>query len=147
LTQLSRAEWGALARAAVAVPVARVMLLVLPFRRVVDRVRPAEDRSAGRGDPERLAWAVRAMGRRTIRRNRCIVEAVALTWLLRRAGHPATLRLGAGRVGGRFEAHAWVESRGRILIGGAFSPRRFAPFPDFEDLDGPHSSSGGGPAR
>lgn len=129
-----------------AVLLARMMLLVLPFRSVVDRVRADEDGGGG-GDPRRLAWAVGAVARRTVRKNRCLVEAVALTWLLRRDGHPATIKLGAGRVQGRFEAHAWVESRGRILIGGSFSPRRFAPFPDFEDLPRPRDPPGGGSGK
>ncbi|MEJ2504255.1 MAG: lasso peptide biosynthesis B2 protein, partial [Gemmatimonadota bacterium] len=111
-------------------------LLALPFRRVLRalNVRHAGARAHARdSDPERLAWAVGAVARRSIRRNRCLVEAVALTWLLRRDGHPAAIRIGAGRVEDRFEAHAWVESRGRILIGGRYAPHRFSVFPDFED--------------
>jgi hypothetical protein len=37
--------------------------------------------------------------------------------LLRRNGHPADLRFGVRRSERKLEAHAWVESRGRVVIG------------------------------
>jgi hypothetical protein len=105
--------------------------LVLPFRRVVELTDRIPARAQPAPDPERLSWAVGAVGRRLVRRNRCLVEAVALASVLRRVGTPATIRFGAMRMDGRFEAHAWVESGGRILIGGEHSPSDYAVFPTF----------------
>jgi hypothetical protein len=47
--------------------------------------------------------------------------------LLARRGHPALLRIGVLKgEEGRLEAHAWLESKGRIVIGGS-ELERFTP--------------------
>jgi hypothetical protein len=56
------------------------------------------------------------------------VQALAGQWLLGRAGLPATLELGVARAGDGIEAHAWLASDGRVILGGdeagRFSPMR-----------------------
>lgn len=133
LTQLSREERRALRAALWAVPLAQLSLLLIPFRRVVDATKRIPHRKSAVAPPERLSWAVGVVSRRLVRRNRCLVDAVALSLLLQRNGTAATIRFGAMRRDGRFEAHAWVESGGRILIGGEQSPESFAVFPTFAD--------------
>ena len=50
----------------------------------------------------------------------CLVQALALQVLLEREGFPASLCIGVARgQRGQLEGHAWVESQGRILIGGS----------------------------
>ena len=41
----------------------------------------------------------------------CLPKSVALAWMLRGMGVPATIRIGVKTAGG-FEAHAWVECNG-----------------------------------
>jgi hypothetical protein len=54
--------------------------------------------------------------------------ASTLKYLLTIFGHEATLRLGACYLdGNRFEAHAWIESGGRVLIG-EFEAGQYTPF-------------------
>ena len=48
----------------------------------------------------------------------CLVQALSGGWLIRRAGGSSTLRFGVAKDGDAFKAHAWLESDGRILIGG-----------------------------
>jgi len=48
-------------------------------------------------------------------RNRCLVRAIAMMWLLRARGEVAELRLGVRKRAGAFEAHAWTESGGEVL--------------------------------
>lgn len=91
------------------------------------------------GDPRALAWAVRTTARRVPRAS-CLTQSLALEALLVQAGHPANLRIGVARkTDGAFEAHAWVESEGRVLIGRLPDLERFAPLPsgstDRLDLD------------
>lgn len=91
------------------------------------------------GDPRALAWAVRAAARRVPRAS-CLTQSLALEALLAQAGHRSTLRIGVARKNdGTFEAHAWVESEGRVLIGRIPNLQRFAPLPpgstDRLDLD------------
>jgi hypothetical protein len=69
---------------------------------------------------ERVAWAVEAAGRRTVGRTTCLVEALAAQVVLAARGRPAELRFGVVRAGGDgLRAHAWVESGGRVVIGGS----------------------------
>ena len=99
---------------------------------------PAGERGLA-GEPRALAWAVRAAARRVPRAS-CLTQSLALEALLVQAGHPAALRIGVARKDdGAFEAHAWVESEGRVLIGRLSDLERFAPLPagstDRLDLD------------
>jgi hypothetical protein len=59
----------------------------------------------------------------------CLVRALAAQALLARRGHASQLRLGVARGSGRaFEAHAWLEQDGRVLVGGPLDGR-YVPFP------------------
>jgi hypothetical protein len=50
----------------------------------------------------------------------CLTQAIAALILLNLKNYPATLRIGVARNNeGRFEAHAWVESDGNVVIGGS----------------------------
>jgi hypothetical protein len=63
----------------------------------------------------------------------CLTQALAGQVLLSRHGHPASLRIGVARsAAGEFQAHAWVECHGRIVIGGAQTLSRFTPLPSLE---------------
>lgn len=61
-----------------------------------------------------LATAVFGLGRR-MRGCACLAQAIALANLLRKAGLPAQVVVGAARADERFRAHAWVECEGRSL--------------------------------
>lgn len=75
--------------------------------------------------PERIAWAVRAVARR-VPGTTCLVQALAAAALLRRHGMDADVRIGVTRGDrGALEAHAWVESGGRVVLGG--TERAFVP--------------------
>lgn len=110
----------------------RLALWVLPFRvlhRAVGKLalRPrataADAPTAGR-----IAWAVSATARRVPAAS-CLTQALAAMILLARHGYPATLRVGVARgEQGQLRAHAWVDSDGRTLIGGAESDA-FTAFP------------------
>lgn len=59
-------------------------------------------------------------------RTNCLENALALYWLMRRHRIPAALRMGARKVDGRLEAHAWLEAEGIILDDS--DPVSFVPF-------------------
>jgi hypothetical protein len=61
------------------------------------------------------ARMIDAASRYGVTRGNCLSKSVALSWLLRRRGMPAVLRIGARRAGSALEAHAWVEVRGEIV--------------------------------
>ena len=75
-------------------------------------------------DPRWIPWAVAAAGRRLPGARSCLPQALAARALLESSGRPARLRLGVSREG-PFRAHAWVESGGRVVVGGDVAD--FAP--------------------
>lgn len=110
----------------------RVGLWVLPFRWVRGAMgalgNPPRSRDGGGPAVERIVWAVGAVDR-LVPRTTCLVRALAAQALLARRGHASQLRLGvAGGSGRAFEAHAWLERDGRILIGGPVEAR-YVPLP------------------
>jgi hypothetical protein len=68
----------------------------------------------------RVGWAVKAAGRGTPGDRLCLVQALAAEVLLGRRGIPADIRIGVVKDEAlKLQAHAWVESGGTVIIGGA----------------------------
>ena len=66
---------------------------------------------------DRLVWAVEHVSV-LVPGARCLTQAATVQFLLRRTSEPSCLRIGVAKdPNGRFIAHAWVESRGKPLIG------------------------------
>ena len=108
----------------------RLILWLLPFR----MVRALLTRLAGNHgrSPEipvdRVVRAVMTASR-YVPAATCLTQALVTKLFLTRLGHEASVRIGVARSeAGELQAHAWVESRGRIVIGGSGrSLRRFTP--------------------
>jgi hypothetical protein len=69
-----------------------------------------------RRDPKPAADLMHLVDRAAIHYPRellCLRRSAAMTWMLRRHGHPAELVVGASII--PFGAHAWVELDGRII--------------------------------
>lgn len=47
----------------------------------------------------------------------CLTQALAARTLLQRYGQAADLKIGVARENGKFEAHAWLEIDGQIVLG------------------------------
>jgi hypothetical protein len=60
----------------------------------------------------------------------CLPQALAARWLLGRAGYPTDLRIGIApdKIGKAAFAHAWLEEKGRVVLGGRASAWRYLPF-------------------
>src|SRR2546430_7975866 len=116
----------------------RLGLWIAPFaslRRWTARLARPPDTSPGAVPlpAERIAWAVSAVGRRVPGGQNCLAQAVAAAILLGRHGYTPHVRIGLVRRGMRgFEAHAWVEQEGSVLLGGP-DVSQFAPLPPFEN--------------
>jgi hypothetical protein len=80
----------------------------------------------------RIGWTVTEVSQ-YIPMATCLTQALATQVLLGWQGHAARLRIGVARSDvGQFQAHAWVECQGRVVIGGADAPVRFTPLPPLE---------------
>jgi transglutaminase superfamily protein len=58
---------------------------------------------------------------------RCLLRSLLLFWLLKARQEPVTLRLGIRKETGALRAHAWIETRGRVLGSGADTPAPYTP--------------------
>jgi hypothetical protein len=115
--RLPAADRSLLVRSVVLVGAARLALWALPFN-VVRRLlsRPAR-RSSAPYATERIGWAI-SVAKRFVPYGNCLPQALAAESLLRQSGHPVELRIGVAKTDqGRLEAHAWVESGGRLVVG------------------------------
>jgi hypothetical protein len=124
--RLPGADKFLLLRALFVVSVTRVGLWLLPIgalRRIVLRT----GRKTRVAPPVTgLVWAVKIVSR-YVPVATCLTQALALQWLLMRSGHASRVCLGARKdPEGKFEAHAWVECEGRVVIGGA-EAHEYAP--------------------
>lgn len=99
--------------------------------RVVETVPAIQVRSS-KPAPAAVAQRIDRTDRRLLGPRSCLVRALCVQALCRLFGHDSTFRLGVRTRSPTIEAHAWVEHRGDVIIGG--NPRReFVPFSPFEN--------------
>jgi len=116
--RLPGADRSLLLHSALLIGAARLALWVLPFntaRRLFAR------RARQSHDPlptiERIGWAI-SVAKGFVPKGNCLPQALAAESLLTRSGHPVELRIGVAKTDdGGLEAHAWVESEGRLVVG------------------------------
>jgi hypothetical protein len=100
----------------------RVGLWLLPVR-TIGRLLSRLPQSKQRGFPDpslpdRVARAVRRVSR-VVPGATCLTQALAAQALLERRGLPTRLRIGVRERSQAMHAHAWLESGGMTVIGGA----------------------------
>jgi hypothetical protein len=97
----------------------RLLLFIFPFRHVKTLVHRWSKPRRARFPTHRLAYLINAAANR-IPRTHCLPRALVAQVLLCRHGQPAELHIGVARdSNGKFEAHAWIESAGQVVIGGS----------------------------
>jgi hypothetical protein len=141
LLRLSGATRRLLVRTYGVVVLMRLALWTLPYpraSRLAGRLGSRSTRANGplsAGAVDGRAQLVRTAAR-LVPRASCLTQAMALQVLLGRSGTPSTLRLGVARSEDkRFEAHAWLECDGRVVIGGG-QLDRYVPLPETGRLTG-----------
>jgi len=142
---LARLSWGErslLVEAVSWLAVARLTVVLLPFR-VASRhlgthmaETPGADEPGATQDLRRIAWAIGAVARRTPWRSKCLEQAIAAKAMLRVRGLPNTMYVGVARPaeGGKvpLEAHAWLRC-GSVHVTGGVRVERFAVTATFAD--------------
>jgi hypothetical protein len=116
--RLPAADRSLLVHSFLLIGAARLALWVLPFN-TARRLFVRRDRQASGGVPttERIGWAI-SVAKEFVPKGNCLPQALAAESLLTRSGHPVELRIGVAKTGdGGLEAHAWVESEGRLVVG------------------------------
>jgi len=138
---------GTFLRAALLLPLISVSLKVRGFRATQESLlrflghpqqASQEDSTRLLFDDERTRLTVRMVNaavRYAWCSSTCLEKSLALWWLLERHGIASELRIGARKIDGKFEAHAWVERQGIAVDHPDDLHRHYAPF------DGTLSSS------
>ena len=85
-----------------------------------------------------VTWAVEITSRYLIKGNTCLPKAMVGKILLNFHRIPARFRLGFLKSGnGEIQAHAWIESEGKVLIGGTEEDVDiYTPLGDIADIKG-----------
>jgi len=103
--------------------VARVMLIVMPFQRLAERL------SVPASDPEplpdkavlrRIGFAVAAAANNVPWRSDCFPQAIAASRLIKGYGYSSTIHLGVERTGDEgLAGHAWLTCGDTVVTGGS----------------------------
>lgn len=130
LMGMGRARRALLIEAVVCLALARLALVLLPFRWVAAHLGEvcSPTVAAGRlrqsiGDPQdaetarAVGWAVRKMADRVPFRAVCLQQGVAAKMMLRRRGIPSALHFGVARQPAGLDAHAWLDTAGVRVTG------------------------------
>jgi len=99
----------------------RLGLQWFPFstlRKLLYRFRSILGRGEKEFSEEQLIWSI-TVASRYIPKVTCLSQALTAQLLLQQKGHQAYLHIGVTEAEeGGIRAHAWVESKGKVLIGG-----------------------------
>jgi hypothetical protein len=129
--QLLAFNWRLALAALSAVGAVRLLLGLVPYRRLCRRVEMLTPPRwwNPRADPHRRTRIARAIeaAAALVPAASCLTQALASQALLRLCGESAKLCLGVIRgEDDRFAAHAWLESNGSVLIGGLSNLDRYS---------------------
>jgi hypothetical protein len=111
-----------LIRAVLTVGAIRLALWFMPFRFVRQLLqrrinRPVRPDALDGASIDRVAWAV-MVSSRYLPAATCLTQSLATLLLLSQKGQKADLKIGVAKCSeGKLQAHAWVETEGRIVIG------------------------------
>jgi hypothetical protein len=132
--RLPRSERWLLVKAGLLLGLIRIGLRLFPFQRLKRLLDSAsKSRAANQLSSDRIVWAVTAASRYVLGDKPCLTQALAAQVLLKRQGYLASLRIGVGRTEGKqLQAHAWVESEDRVVVGGGGELSRYTPLPAFD---------------
>ena len=112
----------------------RLGMFCIPFRilwRIINRKigKHSGLQCAELVEESKIVWAIKTANR-YIPRTTCLAQALAAQVLFSHYGHSTRLYIGVAKSeAGKLLAHAWVESRGEVVIGGLDDIPRYTPLP------------------
>jgi hypothetical protein len=128
LARLQPVERALVWRVVFLVAAVRIALWVVPFQRLRRFIATIENLpfSVPADMPvSRLVWAVQAASRR-IPAASCLTQSIALQCLMTHAGRSSQIHIGVTKDQEKgFQAHAWVEYEGAILLSDAAEANRY----------------------
>lgn len=120
--QLDSADKWLLLRATVWLAIARIMIVVMPFRHLSARLSATNNSTQIEPDQgllQRIAYAVSAAANNVPWRSDCFPQTIAARMLLKRIGYASTIHFGVDRVGENgLKGHAWLTCGETVVTGG-----------------------------
>jgi hypothetical protein len=135
LVRRPRRQQALVVEAALHLAAAKTILLFVPFERWRQQLKQESSPEEISGLPaavhvRELVWAVNGVGQRLPETLNCLPRALATRWMMQRRQWPNTLQIGVARnADGKFEAHAWIEYQGRVIMGLVPDLERFVKLP------------------
>jgi hypothetical protein len=118
----------------------KAMLIALPFerwRRLLHRNVRSGSRVVERQAVAEIVWAVDRTSQFIPLNLTCLPRALSVQRMLARRRVMSELQIGVARdPSGRFEAHAWVEFEGEVMIGALPGLERFSRLPPWQPSKG-----------
>jgi hypothetical protein len=128
--RLPTADRQLLGSAAASIVKARLVLMFVPVRKILQPVAPSA--SAQETDTAKISWAIETAGRIVPAGTNCLVRAIAGREMLARRGISSRIRLGVAKDSpDLLRAHAWLECGDRIITGEG-EHRNYAALPVVE---------------
>ena len=93
----------------------RLMLWLIPFSRIQNSLKGINI-IKNEIPVFKLIWAVKVASN-YLPSATCLTNALTGYSLLLRYGYPSLVKIGVGKSAGGFEAHAWLEYNGKVVIG------------------------------
>jgi Transglutaminase-like superfamily len=115
----------------------RLGLCFLPFQRLLNLVVSNEPTHAPRPRPSigKIVWMLDVATRYSPGGAKCLARALTAKMVLAQFGYAPDLKIGVAKKQGRgLEAHAWLEYRGRVIVGQLNDLSRFIPLPSLEGI-------------
>lgn len=118
----------------------RFGLWLLPWKVLYERIRNIAPLSPELARPDDLTWyrvvkAVNIVSKLMVIPPKCLARALTTQLLLIRQGYHSELCIGVTKnQEGKFEAHAWIESQGKIIIGELSNHSQFKALPSLDRL-------------
>lgn len=107
-------------------------LSFLTLQKYLEQIGQFSPNTSERLSVGKIVWAVETSSRYMPGGVKCLARALTAQTLMKQYGHTSELRIGVAKgETGELEAHAWVEHRGRIVIGYLNDLARYIPMPSF----------------
>ena len=137
LLDLPGADSGLLLEAALILGVARLAIVILPFRHIAPWLGVRQSATPTAPLPEaharlvkRIGWAIHTAANHLPWQAVCLPQAIVAKLMLRRRGFASTLYLGASHDGAGFKAHAWIRA-GDVIVTGYQDMQRYTVVSSF----------------
>jgi hypothetical protein len=102
--------------------VARVMTLLMSFKRLAASLSVSDGPTGREADPEvisKVSWAIAAAANNVPWRSDCFPQTIAASKILQKCGHGSTIHLGVERTSDdNIAGHAWLSCGGTVVVGG-----------------------------